>query len=96
MRNMVPKRRSGAQVLRHAHLLAMAERIRLAVLPDGVAFPFRAFGENGQRVVAGVVLLIVDEQADQLLQIHFIFGDAAAHGSDVGGVQGGVAGIAVS
>ena len=51
-----------AQVFGHAHLLAMPEGVRLAVFLDLVAFPLGALGEDRQRVVAGVVLLVVDQQ----------------------------------
>ena len=41
-----------------AHLLAMAESVRLAVFLKREAFPLGAFGKDHQRVVARVVALI--------------------------------------
>ena len=72
----------------------MPEGVRLSVFLDGVAFPLGPLGKNGQGVVAGVVALVGDQQVDQLLEVHLVLGDAAAHAGDVGGVQRCVSGVA--
>src|SRR6202000_3434680 len=83
-----------AQVLGHAHLFAVAISIGVAVFFHGVAFPLRAFGKNDQRVVTRIATLIGHHQVDQFFQIDLIFGNAAADGGDVRGVERGVSGIA--
>src|ERR1035438_7782803 len=67
---------------------------RSRVFLDLVAFPLGAFRKYRQRVVAGIVLLVANQESDQLLQIHLEFGDAAADGGDVGGIERGVSGVA--
>ena len=83
-----------AQIFGDVGLLAMAEGVRLAVFPHLIAFPLGAFGKQHQRIAAGIILLVFDQQIDQLVEIDLEFGNAAAHGGDVGGVERRVAGVA--
>ena len=84
----------AAQVFRHAHLLAVPIRVRIAVLLHHVAFPLGALREDHQRVVARIVLLVGHQQLDEVLQADLVLRDAAPQGGDEGGVERGVAGVA--
>src|SRR5581483_3766819 len=82
------------QRLGHVFFLAMAIGIGLAVFAYLVALPFRAFRKDHQAVVAGIVLLVGEQEIDELVQIHLVFGDAAANGCYVRRVERREAGIA--
>src|SRR5579859_1125654 len=74
--------------------LAMAVGVGVTILLHGAFFPDRAFGNNDESVVAGIVFLVVGKKLGDALDIEGIFGDEAASGSDIGGVKRGEAGIA--
>lgn len=64
--------RSSAKRFGHARLLAVAVRVRLAVLLHLVALPRAALAEHDQSVVAWVGALVLEEQLDQLVQIDLV------------------------
>jgi hypothetical protein len=84
----------GCEVVADVGLLLVAVGVGFAVVADLVAFPLGAFAEDDERVVRGVGALVVDQEFDQLVEVHLVLGDDAADGGDVGGVEGRVAGIA--
>src|SRR5580692_2799235 len=77
-----------------AGLFAMTVRVGLAVFLYGVAFPFRAFGDDQQRIVAGIIALVRHDDLDQFIEIHLVFGDAAADRTRECGVERSVPGVA--
>ncbi len=85
---------SLAEHVADVHLLAVAVGVSLADVDGLVALPLGAFGENHERVVAGIGALVVHQQLDQLVEVDLVLGDGAADVGDVGGVERRVAGIA--
>src|SRR5215469_8097588 len=83
-----------AQVLGHTHLFAMPECVGLAIFLHRVALPFGTFRKDGQRIVARIVSLVLNEQLDQMLEIDRIFGNATAHGGHVRRIQSGITRVA--
>src|SRR5262249_44345815 len=77
----------GGEGFSNAHLFAMTESVGLAVFLRLVSGPARAFGNDEQSVVARGVALFGEEQIYQLLEIHFIFGNATTDRSDIGRVE---------
>src|SRR5258708_36119276 len=59
----------------------MAVGVRLAIFLQPVALPLGAFAEHDQRIVARIGSLVLDEQPDELVEIHFVLGyDASDRG----------------
>src|SRR5262249_5471458 len=82
------------QRLGDARLLAVAVGVGVAVFAHLVALPLGALAEHDQRVVARVCALLLDEQADELVEIDLVFGDDAADRGGVRGIERRKAGIA--
>src|SRR5215468_10798090 len=61
----------------------MAVSVRLTIFLQLVALPLGAFAEHDQRVVARVGALVLEEQPDELVEIHFVLRYDA---SDRGGI----------
>src|SRR5262249_60637712 len=50
----------------------MAVGVGLAIFLQLVALPLGAFAEHDQRVVARIGALVLEEQPDELVEIHFV------------------------
>src|SRR5260370_19750969 len=72
----------------------MAVGVRLAIFLQVVALPLGAFAEHDQRVVARIGALILEEQPDELVQIHFVLGYDASDRSRICCVERRKSGIA--
>src|ERR1700747_1833754 len=69
------------------HLLTVSVRVGFAEIRYLLPSPHSAFGSNHQRIVAGIIALDLGEQARQQIEIERIFGNQAARGSHVSGVE---------
>src|SRR5712692_5691057 len=83
-----------AQGLADVRLFTMTVGIGFAVFLHGAFLPDGAFGNDDESVVAGVVALVFGKKFGDAVDVERIFGNEAARGGDVGGVQRGEAGIA--
>src|SRR5712671_1271673 len=61
----------------------MAVGVRLAIFLQVVALPLSAFAEHDQRVVARIGALVLEEQADELVEIHCVLGYDASDRSRI-------------
>jgi hypothetical protein len=83
-----------AEGLADVGLFAVAVGVGFAVFLHGAFLPDGAFGNDDESVVAGVVLLVVGKKLGDAVDVERIFGDEAAGGSDISGVERGEAGVA--
>src|SRR6266446_10349432 len=83
-----------AEGLTNVGLFAVAVGIGFAVFLHGAFFPGGAFGNDDERVVAGIVALVVGKKLGDAIDVEGILGNEAASGGDIGGVEGGEAGVA--
>src|SRR4026209_47556 len=82
-----------AQILANVGFLPMPERVRLPGFADMITLPFGAFRQNHKRVIAWSLLFVSEYEINQLFQIESVFGNAAARGGDVCGVECRISGI---
>src|SRR5713226_4558082 len=83
-----------AEGLADVRLFTMTVGIGFAVFLHGAFLRDGAFGNDDESVVAGVVALVFGKKFGDAIDVERIFGNEAASGGDVGGVQRGEAGIA--
>src|SRR5580698_2713921 len=76
------------------HFFSMAVGVGLSVFVHHAVGPGGSLGNDHQRIIAGIIVLVFHQEFGDAIEIEGNFGDEAARGSDVRRVERGETGIA--